>query len=133
MNSDNMHGFVSRLDEINALADKAKGFVWRLQSDKGDSTSFRVFEDPLQLVNVSVWESIEDLKDYVYKSMHVELIRDRDAWFKKTERIHQVLWWIPKGHIPSLEEAKLKLELLEKIGVSKDAFTFGRPFEAPKK
>lgn len=127
-----MHGFFSRLEEINALADKANGFIWRLQSSDGDSTSFRVFPDPLQLVNMSVWENIDDLKEYVYKSMHVELIRDREAWFDKFESVHQVLWWVPKGHIPTLDEGKERLELLGKNGVSKQAFTFGKPFESPK-
>lgn len=128
MDSKIMEGFVSRLDEINALADNAPGFVWRLQTEEGDSTSIRVFEDPLLLVNMSVWETIDDLKNYVYKSFHVELIRDRAAWFSKIGRPHQALWWVPIGHIPTPEEAKEKLEHITMHGPSKEAFTFGKVF-----
>lgn len=129
MDTEIMQGFVSRLDEINALADNAPGFVWRLQSEEGDSTSIRVFDEPLLLVNMSVWESIEELKDFVYKSFHVELIRDREAWFDKMSAAHQVLWWIPKGHIPTVEEAKAKLEYIREHGASEAAFTFGKSFK----
>ena len=83
MTGDIMSGFVARLDEINALADISPGFIWRLQSDEGDATTIRVFDDPLLLINMSVWADIESLKNYVYRSAHVELIKDRDAWFKK--------------------------------------------------
>lgn len=128
MDSEIMHGFVSRLDEVNALADEAPGFVWRLQTEEGDSTDIRVFDDPLLLVNMSVWETVEDLKNFVYKSFHVELIRDRAAWFNKIGRPHQALWWVPEGHIPTVEEAKEKLEYFRKHGATKEAFTFGKLF-----
>lgn len=131
MESEVMTGFVSRLEEINALADRSPGFIWRLQSEEGDATALRVFDDPLMLVNMSVWSSIEELKDFVYRSMHVELIRDREAWFEKLSAAHQVLWWIPEGHIPTVEEAKAKLELIREQGPSPEAFTFGRPFPHP--
>ena len=124
-----MKGFVDRLDEINAIADSSPGFVWRLQTEEGDATAIQAFDDPLLLVNVSVWEDIDSLKNYVYKSVHVELIQDRDAWFKKTQEAHQALWWIPKGHIPSVEEAKEKLEYLQAHGPSEVAFTFAKSFE----
>ncbi|WP_317931779.1 DUF3291 domain-containing protein [Halioxenophilus sp. WMMB6] len=128
MDSDIMLGFVERLDEINSLADESPGFVWRLQSEDGDSTAIRVFDDPLLLINMSVWEDIESLKTYVYRTAHVDLIRDRDAWFNKTQTAHQALWWVSPGHIPSLEEGKSKLDLLNKQGPSSDAFTFAKPF-----
>lgn len=133
MESDTMHGFVSRLDEINAIADNAPGFVWRLQSEEGDATSIRVFDDPLLLVNMSVWENIESLRDFVYKSLHVELIRDREAWFDKIDSMHQVLWWVPAGHIPSTQEAQEKLATICTNGPSQAAFTFGKPFQKPEK
>ena len=124
-----MKGFVDRLAEINGLADGSPGFVWRLQTEEGDATEIQAFDDPLLLVNMSVWESIDALKNYVYKSLHVELIQDRDAWFKKMQKSHQALWWIPEGHTPSIEEAKAKLEYLEANGPSEAAFTFARSFE----
>ena len=126
-----MSDFVSRLDEINALADSAPGFVWRLQTEDGDATSLRVFDDPLVIVNMSVWTSIERLMEFVYRSSHVELIRDREAWFEKLGTLHQVLWWIPERHIPTMEEGKEKLEFIREHGPSEQAFTFGKSFPHP--
>ena len=131
MDSDLMQGFVSRLDEINALAESAEGFIWRLQEDSGSATAIRVFDDPLLLINMSVWANLEALKHYVYKSLHVELIKDREVWFNKMGESHQALWWIPAGHIPSTEEARKKLEYIRKNGPSADAFTFAKPYPTP--
>lgn len=128
MDSETMKGFVDRLDEINALADKSPGFIWRLQTEAGDATAIQSFDNPLLIVNMSVWESLEALKNYVYKSDHVELIRDRSAWFNKMIDMHQALWWIPADHIPSVDEGKEKLDYLQKHGLSKTAFTFAKPF-----
>jgi len=93
MDTELMSGFVSRLNEINAVADQADGFIWRLQTDEGDSTAIRIFDESLLLVNMSVWESVESFKNFVYKSAHVELIRDRHAWFSKYVDAHQAMWW----------------------------------------
>ena len=131
MESELMRGFVSRLDEINALADRADGFIWRLQEDSGSATAIRVFDDPLLLINMSVWADLEALKHYVYKSLHVELIKDREVWFHKMGESHQALWWIPAGHIPSTEEARKKLEFIRKHGPSAQAFTFAKPYPTP--
>ena len=127
-----MQGFMDRLDEINSIADSSPGFVWRLQTDEGDATAIQAFEDPLMLVNVSVWEDIESLKNFVYKSMHVELIQDREAWFRKIQELHQALWWIPEGHLPTVEEAKEKLGYLQANGPSEVAFTFSKAFGPPQ-
>jgi len=126
-----MHGFVSRLEEINALADNAPGFVWRLQSDEGDATSLRYFENDLMIVNMSVWESVEALKDYTYKSLHVELLKERKKWFEVFGKPHMVMWWVPAGHIPTIEEAMERLEHITTHGPSAEAFNFGKPFPAP--
>lgn len=131
MTSENMSGFVSRLDEINRLAESSKGFVWRLVGDGADATSIRAFDDPLLLVNVSVWEDLESLKAYAYQSAHVELIRDRDAWFHKLPEAHQALWWVPVGHTPTVEEAKARLEHIRAHGPTPTAFTFARAFPRP--
>lgn len=133
MSAEVMQGFVLRLDEINALADQAPGFVWRLQSAQGDATSIRVFDDPLLLVNLSVWTNVETLQNFVYKSLHVELIRDRDAWFSKMKSAHQALWWIPHGHIPGVSEAREKLEQIRRIGPGPESFTFAKTFKCPGK
>jgi hypothetical protein len=126
-----MAGFMSRLDEINALAETAKGFVWRLQSDAGDATSIRVFDDPRTLINMSVWETPEDLKNFVYRSAHVELIRDREAWFSRLSQQHQAAWWVPAGYRPSAEEGRDRLLKLREQGPSATAFTLTRLFPPP--
>ena len=127
MDSKIMQGFVDRLDEINALADQAPGFIWRLQTEDGDATGIQAFDNPSIIVNISVWKDIESLKNYVYKSLHVELVRDRDAWFDKIPEMHQALWWVPAGHIPSIEEGKKMLSHIQEHGTSQTAFTFARP------
>ena len=126
-----MAGFVSRLDEINALAEKAKGFVWRLQSDAGDATAIRAFDDPRTYINMSVWETPEDLKNFVYRSAHVELIRDREAWFSRLSEQHQAAWWVPAGYRPAPEEGRDRLLKLREQGPSAAAFTLARPFPQP--
>jgi Domain of unknown function (DUF3291) len=126
-----MAGFMSRLSEINTLAESAKGFLWRLQSDAGDATAIRVFDDPRMLINLSVWETLEDLKNFVYRSLHVELIRDREAWFSRLPEQHQAAWWVPLGHRPSAEEGRERLLSLRKEGPTAAAFTLARPFPQP--
>ena len=129
--SEIMKGFIDRLDEINRVADNSPGFIWRLQTDEGDATTIQAFDDPLLLVNMSVWEDIDSLKSFVYKSLHVELIQDRDAWFKKMRESHQALWWVPEGHLPCVNEAKEKHGYLQANGPSEIAFTFSKSFAPP--
>jgi len=126
--SETMAGFVTRLDEINALADGTAGFVWRLQSDEGNATSIRVFDDDMMLLNMSVWESIEALQTYTYKTAHAELIKDRKQWFSKMDTPYLALCWVPAGHIPTTGEAKSKLEYLRQHGATPLAFTFTKRF-----
>ena len=123
-------GFVNRLDEINALADGSEGFVWRLQTDAGDATALRVFDDDRLLVNLSVWRSVESLQHYVYRTMHAELIRQRAAWFERLGRPHYALWWIPAGTRPTVEEAKQRLAQLQAQGPTPQAFVFHRQYTA---
>ena len=128
LDSEQMAGFVNRLDEINALADQAAGFIWRLQTTDGNATALRVFDDAMLIVNLSVWEDLESLHEYTYKTAHVELIRDRKQWFSQFEKPHLVLWWIAAGHIPTPTEAREKLEALTANGPSPAAFTFAKHF-----
>ena len=123
-----MAGFVNRIDEINALADKTPGFIWRLQGDEGNATALRVFDDDWLIVNMSVWESVEALHQYTYYSDHVEVFRQRSQWFEKMETPYMVLWWIPAGHIPDVEEAKAKLAHITEHGPTPQAFTFKQRF-----
>ena len=119
-----MAGFVARLDEINALADRAEGFVWRLQTPEGNATYLRPYDDERILVNLSVWESIEALKNYAYRTAHAELLRDRRQWFEHFDGAYMAMWWVPAGHIPGVDEAKERLEHLRAHGPSERAFTF---------
>ncbi len=119
---------MSRLDEINAIADTSPGFVWRLQTSEGNATDLRPYEDERILVNMSVWESIEQLKHYVYKTTHADLLRQRQEWFEKFTGSYTALWWIPKGHVPTVDEAKKRLAHLEEHGPTAFAFTFKQSF-----
>ncbi len=132
MDSEVMKGFVERLDEINALAEASPGFIWRLQDESGNASEIQVFDDPLLLINMSVWRDIDSLKHYVYRSAHVDLLRDRDAWFNKTVQAHQALWWIPAGHVPSEQEGVERLQHLQQHGPTATAFTFARPQPMPQ-
>lgn len=123
-----MSGFVSRLDEINALADRSPGFVWRLQTAAGNATELRPFDDDRIAINMSVWESLEHLRAYVYGSANAELLRQRRDWFEKFDRVFVALWWVPAGHIPSIDEAKARLTSVEQNGPTPFAFTFQTAF-----
>ena len=126
-----MSGFAQRLNEINALADGSKGFVWRFQTETGDATYLRPFDDKRILFNMSVWETVEDLKNYVYTSKHLELLKSKANWFTKLGEAHLALWWIQKGHDPSVEEALEKLRFITDKGPTPDAFTFAQPYPSP--
>ncbi len=127
-----MDGFRSQLDVINALADATPGFVWRLQTEQGNAMAIRPFAgDERMAINVSVWESIEALQQFVYRSAHAAPLRDRRQWFEPSDGPILALWWIPVGHIPTVAEAIERLELLKQRGPSPDAFTFRKPFPSP--
>src|SRR3954447_14033136 len=121
--------FMAALDPINALADEAAGFVWRLQTGEGNATSIHAFDDELMLLNMSVWESIESLRAFAYTTGHTDVLRRRREWFERLAVAHLVLWWVPAGHIPSIAEALDRLELLRRDGPTPAAFTFRVPFE----
>ena len=123
-----MSGFVARLDEINALADHSPGFVWRLQTSAGNATYFRPYGDDRVLMNMSVWESVEPLRHYVYRTAHAELLRQRGDWFEKFAGVYAALWWVPIGHVPGIDEAKKRLAHLDEHGPTQFAFTFNAIF-----
>jgi hypothetical protein len=122
-------GFVAALDPINALADADPGLVWRLQTDAGNATSIRPTEDDLFLINMSVWRSLEALRAFTYTSAHVQVLRERRSWFERLAQGHLVLWWVPAGHIPTIDEAMERLDRLRRDGPAPAAFTFRTPFE----
>ncbi|MEA2843064.1 MAG: hypothetical protein QOJ69_735 [Actinomycetota bacterium] len=124
LDSPQLAGFVAGLKPVNELADRSPGFVWRLQTDEGDATSIRAFDDDMLIVNMSVWDSAEALADFTYRSDHRSVMRRRREWFEGATEAHLVLWWVPAGHVPDVEEAKERLDLLRRVGPSPAAFTF---------
>lgn len=129
LDSPDMADFVANLERINALAEQAPGYVWRLQ-DGGDATAFRPLGQNV-LVNLSVWADVAALSQYVYRSAHVEIMRRRREWFDRLKVAHMVLWWVPVGHRPTLEEAVARLEQLRAEGPSPSAFTFAQAYGPP--
>jgi hypothetical protein len=121
-------GFRAQLDPINALADADPGLVWRLQTEAGNATDIRPTEDDLFLINLSVWRSIEALRAFTYTSAHVQVLRQRRSWFEQLAAAHLVLWWVPAGHLPSIDEALARLDRLRREGPTPAAFTFRMPF-----
>lgn len=130
LESAEMADFVANLERINTLAEAAPGFVWRLQDEAGDATAIRPFGDEV-LVNMSVWQDVQSLSDYVYKSAHTEMLKRRREWFGRIEQAHQVLWWVPSGHRPDVAEAAERLAHLREHGATAHAFTFRHAFAAP--
>ena len=127
--------FMELLDPVNALADAAPGFVWRLQTEDGNATAVRAFPgddlDGRLIVNLSVWESFEALADFVYRSNHSAVMRRRREWFQRMPAAYLALWWIPAGQIPTVADAEARIAALRADGPSPFAFTFREHFPAP--
>jgi len=123
--------FMAALDGVNALAESSPGFVWRLKAEGGNATGIRVNDDPRLIVNMSVWESVEALFDFAYRSDHARIMARRREWFEKPSGAYMVLWWVPSGHRPSLDEALMRLQRLDREGPTAQAFTFKTRFRAP--
>ena len=136
LDSPELADFVNSLDPINALADEAPGFIWRLQTEDGNATSVRAFEwvggpGVDVITNMSVWDSLEALASFVYRSRHRDVLRQRRRWFHPVGTPTLVLWWVPTGHRPSIAEAEERLLRLRSVGPTAFAFTFRTPFPPP--
>ena len=132
IDSPQLHGFVSRLDEVNALAEAAPGFVWRLTDEaSNNATAVPIYEDTTVIVNMSVWESIEALRAFTYSGQHLEVFKQRREWFSHLREAATAMWWVPAGHVPDVAEARARLDHLRAHGPSAFAFPFGAPFPAP--
>lgn len=123
--------FVDALEPINRLAEDSPGFVWRHQTDEGDSTALRPYNDDRVIINFSVWTDPEALSQYTYKSDHVAVFRRRREWFESHLESHLVMWWVAEGHIPTVDEAAERLEKLRTNGPTPEAFTFRQRFDPP--
>ena len=124
--------FVAQLAPINALADSAPGFVWRLQSDSGNATDIPFSDDPRVIVNMSVWKSIDALRNFTYDSKHTRVLKDRARWFEKMDKPHYCLWWVPAGHIPTVAEGRERLLHFQEHGATPYSFWFSEQFPAPE-
>ena len=128
-----MAEFAARLDEINAVAESSPGFIWRLMPDAENEQQLVAFEENGMLFNLSLWASVDALRNFVYDSAHQALLRAREQWFDKTESAHLALWWVPSNHLPGIDEAMLRLDRLELVGPGPNAFTFAQSFPPPER
>jgi hypothetical protein len=128
LDSPQLADFVASLEPLNAIADTSDGFVWRLQTDAGDATALRIFDDDWIIVNMSVWESLEALRDYVYRSPHAAVLRRRQEWFEQMVEAHLALWWIEAGSLPTVSDAEERLLTLRAEGPTPHAFTLKEPY-----
>lgn len=131
MDDPRMADFVAWLDEINRLAERSPGFVWRLQGDSGNATDLNVSDDPMFIVNLTVWSSPDALHDYTYRSDHKAVFARRYEWFERASGPNVVLWWQPSGTLPTVEDALRRLRLLADHGPTPEAFTFKQRFDPP--
>jgi len=126
-----MNEFVENLDRVNNLAENSEGFVWRLKDDNNDATSFNPYNDEQVIVNMSVWETIESLETFVYKTFHTDFLKRRKEWFHSYGKVYTAMWWIPKGEFPTIQEGVDKLDSLQKNGASEAVFDFRNTFSKP--
>ena len=128
-----MADFVANLKPINELADIAPGFVWRFQTEQGNATSLRPYDDDRIIINFSVWEDLESLRTFVYRSAHNTVMKRRREWFELLTDAYVALWWLPRDHRPTIAEAVERLEHLKRHGPSVVAFTFREFFPAEQR
>ena len=122
-----MQDFVNNVDNMNAIADAAEGFIWRLQDEDKDE-AIHVFQDDSLIVNMSVWESLECLFNYTYNSGHIEVFKRKKEWFSKMKMMHMAFWYVPEGYEPTFQEAKDRLDYLNTYGDTPYAFSFKNKF-----
>lgn len=123
-----MKEFVDNLDRVNELAENSDGFVWRLKDDSNNASDFNPYNDEQVIINVSVWESIESLEQFTYRTFHTDFLKRRKEWFQKFGKAYFALWWIEKGNVPTVEEAVNRLSHLQENGPTRQAFTFNQRF-----
>lgn len=132
-----MTGLVVRIDAMHRLAERSPGFVWRLRGPV-PVEALRVFEDyfvpfePERLFfNLSVWDSVDALRQFVFETAHADLVRGKRAWIDHFNRAHLALWWIPVGHVPTVSESAARLRAVHERGSTAEAFTLSEPHEHP--
>jgi hypothetical protein len=136
VDSPQLAGFMAALDPVNALADAAPGFVWRLQTEDGNATGVQAFQwdqagSAGVIINMSVWESVEALAAFVYSGPHVAVLRQRRQWFELMRESYAALWWIPAGTLPTTDDAEERIRSLRANGPTPHAFTLREHYPAP--
>jgi len=127
-----MKEFVDNLDLINELAENSDGFIWRLKDEDDNATSFNPYNDEQIIINVSVWQDIPSLEQYVFKTFHTEFLKRRKEWFKSYGKAYTAMWWIKAGDYPDVKEAVKRLDHLQVKGASPYTFNFKNKFDPPK-
>jgi Domain of unknown function (DUF3291) len=126
-----MADFVANLAPINALAEASPGFVWRFQTEQGDATAVRPYDDDRIIINVSVWDDLSSLRDFVSRSAHAVVMKRRREWFERLTDEYIALWWVLAAHRPTVAEAVARIEHLKRHGPSPEVFTFRKFYPAP--
>ena len=126
-----MKEFVDNLDKVNALAESSEGFVWRLKDESNNATNLNPYNDEQVIINISVWQSIETLENFIYKTFHTEFLKRRKEWFQSYGKAYTAMWWIPKGQFPSIQEAIENLDYYQKNGPSELVFDFRNKYLPP--
>ena len=130
LDSPELKDFVDALDPVNASAEAADGYVWRLQSEGGDATDIKVFGDDWLIINLTVWRDTNALTAFMYQGQHRELLTRRNEWFERIREAMTALWWVPAGHRPTVAEAEERLLRLREHGETAYAFTLRTSFPA---
>lgn len=131
LDSPELKDFVDGLDPVNAVADAADGFVWRLQSETGNATDVPVFGDEWLILNMSVWRNADALTAFMYQGQHRELLGRRYEWFERVQEVMATLWWVERGHRPTVQEAEERLRHVREHGPTARAFTLRTSFPPP--
>ena len=124
-----MAGFVEAIDRINVVGDRSPGCLWRFRTAGGDATDVRILDDPRILYNLTTWRSVEDLRNYAYRTEHAAFFRRRREWFLPAPRPPLAMWWVPGGYRPTVEESVSRLERLWRDGPTPPAFTLKTAFD----
>ncbi len=126
-----MKEFVDNLDKVNEVAENSEGFVWRLKDESNNAAGFNPYHDEQVIINLSLWEDVEPLKNYIYKTMHASFLKRKKEWFQKYGEAHYALWWIEKGSLPRVEQALARFKYLQKHGSTEKAFDFKNLYPKP--
>ncbi len=132
INNPVMKEFVDNLDKVNTIAESSEGFVWRLKDESNNATNFNPYDDEQVIINISVWESIEYLEIFMYKTLHSDFLRRRKEWFQKFGKAYFAMWWIPEGQFPTMQDAVDKLDYLQANGASDLVFDFKNKYPPPR-